>query len=173
MINSDPLVNKQSPLTPVGLIMISQSPVPQVFLACSSTRLQPGTIQRENQYSFLFIARTNSRCWASSKSSKEHGLATGADRLTRLLHPKPSSSRLAKVSSLSKVALLLNLEWVGKALTSWSVRRRAAGICNQVEFKQLSFHLDTKYRQKRNVNWNKPCRIRGFKSLSNARFEKA
>lgn len=114
----------------------------------------------------------NSRCWASSKSSKEHGLAT-IDLLTRLLHPKPSSLRLAKVFSLSKVALLLNLERVvvGKALTSWSVRRRAAGICSHVEFKQLLF--DTKYRQKRNINWNKPCRIRGFDQLFECQIRKS
>ena len=33
--------------------------------------------------------------------------------------------------------------------------------------------LDTRYQQKRNINWNKSCRIRGFDSLSNARFEKS
>ena len=38
--------------------MISQSPGPQVFLAYSSTRLQPGTIQGENQYSSFIITQT-------------------------------------------------------------------------------------------------------------------
>ena len=112
----------------------------------------------------------NSRCWASSKSSKEHGLATG-DLLTRLLHSEFSSSRLAKVFSLSKNSLRLNLERVGKALTSWSVRRRVAEICSQVE-QLFQIWKRKKYQQERKINWNKPWRNGGFESFSNARFEK-
>lgn len=117
--------------------------------------------------------RTNSRSWASSKSSKEHGLATGA-LLTNLLHPELSSPRLTRVFSLFKIALLWNLkfDWVGRAPTSWSVRRKAAGTCSQVKSRIGFLKVDTEHRQKEKVYWDKPCRIRKFNSFSNARFEK-